>query len=148
MTSWSYWCTWLTLSEMNSIFTQILTFVSLNQYNGRWSLAWKRSVDFPMGEFCSIIREFPLWWSFPIFLWPICWLFTVLCKTKTWNEQVNIFLKRKAHDEIFLFPYLDAVHSNLDPGEFAIIFQVKQMGINASELQRLEVNDVFVPPKF
>ena len=46
-----------------------------------------------------------------------------------------------------VFPDFDVVHTNLVPGEFASIFQVKQIGIIAKELQKREVaflNDVLV----
>ena len=39
----------------------------------------------------------------------------------------------------FFFSYIDVVHSNLVPGEFASIFQVKQILIIAKELQKREV---------
>ena len=48
---------------------------------------------------------------------------------------------------LFVFPYFDVVHSNLVPGEFASIFQVKQIGMIAKELQKREViflNEVLV----
>ena len=45
------------------------------------------------------------------------------------------------------FPCFNAVYSNLVPGQFASIFQVKQISIIAKEIQKREVifwNDVFV----
>ena len=45
------------------------------------------------------------------------------------------------------FPYFDAVHINILPGEFARIFQVKKIGMIVKELQKREViylKDVFV----
>ena len=39
-----WWCTKLILRELNSIFKQILSFVSENQY-GCWSREWKCSAD-------------------------------------------------------------------------------------------------------
>ena len=38
-----WWCTKLILRELNSIFMQILSFVSVIKY-GRWSRVWKRSI--------------------------------------------------------------------------------------------------------
>ena len=46
-----------------------------------------------------------------------------------------------------VFPYFNAVYSNLVPGQLASIFQVKQISIIAKEIQKREVifgNDVFV----
>ena len=53
------------------------------------------------------------------------------------------------HDGKFFFRFLcfNTVHSNLGPGQLAIIFHVKQIGIIAKELQKREVvfyNDVLV----
>lgn len=47
----------------------------------------------------------------------------------------------------FVFPFFDAVYSNLVPGELTSIYQVKQIGMIVKELQRLEIifsNYVFV----
>ena len=47
----------------------------------------------------------------------------------------------------FFFPYFDVLHTYLLPGEFANIFQVKQIGVIAKELQKREVvflNDILV----
>ena len=35
----------------------------------------------------------------------------------------------------FLFPYYDIVHSNVVPGEFTCIFEVKQIGMITKELK-------------
>ena len=55
--------------------------------------------------------------------------FTVLCKTTTWNDQILGFLENGSvwRKIFFIFPYFDVVHTNLVPGEFASIFQVKQI---------------------
>ena len=61
------------------------------------------------------------------------WVFS-----RTWAYDVKI---------LFLFPYFDVVHSNLVPGEFASIFQVKQIAMIAKELQKREdifLNDILV----
>ena len=57
---------------------------------------------------------------------------------KTWNDQILDFLENvSAWRQIFLSPYFDVIRSNLIPsGEFANIFQVKQIGMIAKELQK------------
>ena len=62
-----------------------------------------------------------------------------------------VFSRTWVHDSkfFFLFPYLNAVQSNLYPGQFASIFHVKQIGIIAKELPKLTLwNDVFVDVHF
>ena len=55
--------------------------------------------------------------------------FTVLYKTTTWNDQILGFLENGSvwRKIFFIFPYFDVVHTTLVPGEFASIFQVKQI---------------------
>ena len=57
---------------------------------------------------------------------------------RMWTDDGKVFI---------IFPYFNAVYSNLVPGQFASIFQVKQISIIAKEIQKWEVifwNDVFV----
>ena len=55
--------------------------------------------------------------------------FTVLCKTTAWNDQILGFLENGSVSRkiFFIFSYFHVVHTNLVPGEFASIFQVKQI---------------------
>ena len=58
-----WWCTKLILRELNSIFMQILSFVSVIQY-GCWSREWKRSICFnPSVVFfdCTHVIRRPCW---------------------------------------------------------------------------------------
>ena len=69
--------------------------------------------------------------------------FIVLSK----NDQILGFFENGSvwRKIFFIFPYFDVAHTNLVPGEFASIFQVKQILMIAQELQKREIiflNDV------
>ena len=76
----------------------------------------------------------------------------VLCKTPTGNDQIlsfleNVTAKRMTAKFFFRFLCFNTVHSNLGLGQLASIFDVKQIGVIAKELQKQEVifkNDVLV----
>ena len=72
-----------------------------------------------------------------------------LAKQQREMTKFYVFSGTWAHDGkvLFLFSYFTAVHSNLVPGQFASILQVKQISIIAKEIRKREVifwNDIFV----
>ena len=75
---------------------------------------------------------------------------TFLCRPLQNNNvkwQNSRFSRERDGKFLFLFLCFNTVHSNLDPGQLASIFNVKQIGTIAKKLRKREVifwNDVFV----
>ena len=72
------------------------------------------------------------------------WYISLPSSAKQQREMKNL-----ARDGKFLFRFLcfNTVHSNLDPGQLASSFHVKQIGIIAKDLEKQEVifwNDVLI----
>ena len=68
--------------------------------------------------------------------------FAVICKRRPEMTKFSVFTKTWPRDSKFFFLFLNfnTVHSKSDPGQFASIFKVKQVGIIPKELQKPEVS--------